>query len=90
MDSATLFHIYVCRRNYFRAGDEGEFGDDAKAGVSILTARRWRMRFVVRYSGGQITSGTVSRQARQGAAGGGRTTLIREMRVFPPLAPASE
>ena len=29
-------------------------------------------------------------QAREGAAGGGRRTLIREITVTPPLAPASE
>lgn len=59
-----LFAYMYAAGSFFRAGDEDEVGDDAEAVVSSLTARRWRVGFGVRDSGGQIISGTVSRQGR--------------------------
>lgn len=46
-----LFAYMYAAGSFFRAGDEGQGIDNAEAGVSILTARRWRVGFVVRDSG---------------------------------------
>lgn len=60
-----LFAYMYAAGSFFRTGDEGQGIDKAEAGVSSLTARRWRVGFGVRDGGGQIISGTVSRQARR-------------------------
>lgn len=59
-----LFAYMYAAGSFFQAGDEGQGIDNAEADVSSLTARRWRVGFVVRDGGGQIISGTVSRQGR--------------------------
>ena len=68
-----------------RAGDEGAL---------VMRPKRANVCWPMVFDGGfrvreadAKTDGKCHRgQARPGAAGGGRTTLIREMRVFPPLA----
>ena len=68
-----------------RAGDEGAL---------VMRLKRANVCWPMVFDGGfrvreadAKTDGKCHRgQARPGAAGGGRTTLIREMRVFPPLA----
>ena len=69
-----------------RAGHDGEFSTDAEASVSYLWPVVFDGGFRVREADAETDGKCHRGQARPGAAGGGRTTLIREMRVFPPLA----
>ena len=63
-------------------------------GADVMRLKRANVCWPMVFAGGfrlreadAETDGKCHRgQARPGAAGGGRTTLIREMRVFPPLA----